>query len=178
MITPKEKLELIFELLGIIATFSAVFVALWQTKIQFKKKLKIYVTEVIRLIDKNGIFDNGVRMLEVRISNIGNRDVIITDWGIYCSKKYRFQIFNNSDKNLPHALKLEDNFCLRTPIIGIKNALIENKVSIYKYKKVKIYVNDSTGKTYFKKTLRSVYEYINLKQEDVFISKEKLNNMG
>lgn len=176
MLTEKEKIELLLELLGIIATFSAVLVALWQTKMQFKKKLKINVTETMQLIERNGIFDDAILMLEVRVSNIGNRDVTITDWGIYCSKKCRFQIFNNSDKNLPHPLKLEDNFCLRTPIIGIKNALIENKVSIYKYKKVKIYVNDSSGKTYFKKTLRSVYEYINLKQ-DVFISKEKLNNM-
>lgn len=134
MLTTKDKIELLFELLGIIATFSAVFVALWQTKIQFKKRLKISVSEVMQLIEDNGIFDDATLMIELKISNIGNRDVVITDWGMCLSKKLLFQILNIHEKKLPETLKPEDVLYVRTPITGIQNCIIENRDKIHIYK--------------------------------------------
>ena len=64
---------------GAFATAAAVIVALWQTKYNQKKKLKLSFSEDITIVPENGnVF---YRYIGVSVTNIGNRDVIISNWG-------------------------------------------------------------------------------------------------
>jgi hypothetical protein len=65
--------------LGAIATFVAVIVALWQTKFSYKKKLQLSFSDNITIVPENG--NKFYHYVGVTITNIGNRDVVIQNWG-------------------------------------------------------------------------------------------------
>lgn len=73
--------------IGSIATAAAVIVALWQTKYNYKKKLKLSFSNNITIVPENG--NKFYHYVGVTITNIGNRDVIIKNWGF---------ILNNGSK--------------------------------------------------------------------------------
>lgn len=80
IMTLYEKLSIIVSEAMAIATFAAVIVALWQTKYINKKKLKC------SFIDKNTVvnpisYDKKL-YAAMSISNIGNKKVVINNWGI------------------------------------------------------------------------------------------------
>ena len=78
--------------IGAIATFSAVVVALWQTKYNNRKKLKVTVTEknsVVSMKD-NQIF----HYVGLSVINIGNRDVVIKSWGFELNGDSRLVIIS------------------------------------------------------------------------------------
>lgn len=60
---------------GGVATTLAVIVALWQTKYTHKKKLKIYFIDNFQLYNQNT--GASVKYIGVRITNIGNRKLIV-----------------------------------------------------------------------------------------------------
>ena len=65
--------------LGALATFIAVIVALWQTKFSYKKKLQLSFSDNITIVPENG--NKFYHYVGVTITNIGNRDVVIQNWG-------------------------------------------------------------------------------------------------
>ena len=75
-----EIASLIITGLGVVATFSAVVVALWQTKYTNKKKLKCQFIKDNTMVNPS----TGDKKLYVgmSISNIGNKKVILTNWGL------------------------------------------------------------------------------------------------
>lgn len=75
-----EISSLIITGLGVIATFSAVIVALWQTKYASRKKLKCQFIENNVVMNPNS-FDKKL-YVAMSISNIGNKKVIVSNWGI------------------------------------------------------------------------------------------------
>ena len=66
---------------GALATTVAVIVALWQTKFNYKKKLKLSFSDSITIVPESGnIF---YKYVGLTVTNIGNRDVVINNWGFY-----------------------------------------------------------------------------------------------
>ena len=84
--SPFEIASLVVTGLGVVATFSAVAVALWQTKYASRKKLKC------KFIDKNIVLNpiSGEKKsyVAMSISNIGNKKVIISNWGIQLKRSF------------------------------------------------------------------------------------------
>ena len=90
-----EKWSIAISVLSAVATFGAVIVALWQVKYANKKKIKITITKVAQVIQNIATmtFNNkAILMLSVKVVNIGNRKIKLTDWGIQINRKEAFQI--------------------------------------------------------------------------------------
>lgn len=94
---------------GAIATFTAVVVALWQTRISYKKKLQLSFTDDITVVSENG--SDIYRFVGVSVTNVGNRDVVIQSWGFLCHDKSKMLIVPDTSRigrklqiQLPHKL--------------------------------------------------------------------------
>lgn len=150
---------------GSIATFLAVVVALWQIKYANKKKIKLSYTEVATLIQdmSTGKFEKlSYRLSQISITNIGNRKVIITGWGIYFNKDFTLQIVDPNGRKFPIELDIEQSTKITTSLIGIKKAICENREAIGKRinKKMKFVVYDSTGKKHYIKAFKKSSEIV------------------
>lgn len=172
-ITCYDIWSLIITALGTIATFLAVIVALWQTKYSNRKKLKLSISTVAQVtqdlatlkIDGNVFF-----LLSVSVVNIGNRKVVIKDWGFQFDKENALQIVSNNSKQpvIPCVVDTEESLFLQTDLLSIRKALIQHKSHIGRTdKKLCVYVMDSTGKKYYIKSKDEISYYMNLKDEDV-----------
>lgn len=168
---PYKIAEVAISAIGAFATFSAVFVALWQTKYANRKKLKCVFTEGITLCNlENGIKKEYVGM---SISNIGNRKVILSSWGLK-SPIHFYQILTNIgdmrnadpyDKSLstktPFPLDMEQNIFLYYPkdlFYGLVQDLIAKK-EVKENERLHFVVRDSAGKEYKVKSKRSAIAY-------------------
>ena len=83
--TPYEIWSLIIGAVGAIATFSAVVVALWQTKYANRKRLKCCFIENNTVCSAN--FNQLKSYVGMDITNIGNKKVIVNSWGIKTKNK-------------------------------------------------------------------------------------------
>ncbi len=83
--TTYEILNLIIMGIGVIATLSAVIVALWQTKFNNRKKikLKLYEQESAFIPD----LDEQTKFTSLKIINIGNRIIKIKNNGLIVGKE-------------------------------------------------------------------------------------------
>lgn len=152
---------------GALATAVAVVVALWQTKYSQKKKLKLSFCEGISVVV--GSEDVICRYIALSATNIGNRDVVISSWGVNTHAKEAYQFVNDNaitskliQVDLPHKLSVEENIQLfydKSRFLHILKAGIENK-EFKPDRLLEFYVVDSTGKQYFVKTSKSVKEMI------------------
>ena len=158
---------------GAVATFTAVVVALWQTKISYKKKLQLSFTDDIAVVPENG---SGVyRYIGVGVTNVGNRDVVIQNWGFICHDKSKMLIVPDTSRigrmlqtQLPHKLQVEEGMTLYYDKTLFHLVLDEHikKGSIKPKKRINFYVTDSTSKVYYtltKKTQPSCLMIPNLK---------------
>ena len=140
--------------IGSFATAAAVIVALWQTKFSNKKKLKLHFNEPITLVNPNTGESMG-EYIGVTITNVGNREVIISDWSMICTtgkKNNRYKIMTELQgllkKSLPFRLPLEESIDLsyeRKYFVNSVNSMIQ-KQEISPNKKVKFQIMDTTGK--------------------------------
>ena len=169
--TCAEIWGIVISIISAVATLAAVIVALWQTKYSNKKKLKLSFTTKAQMIqdmvtlqfEKKAIF-----LLSVSVVNIGNRKVVLTDWGFQFDKNNALQIVNLNGKTFPCELDIECAKELQTDLLGVKNALIKNKEKTGKdKKKLTVYVTDSTGRKYYIKLCHSIKYYRELKEEDL-----------
>ena len=82
---------------GAIATSAAVIVALWQIRYANRKKVKLSFS------DKNVVFSgNGnleFHFVNMTVTNIGNKNIIIRNWGIKVSKKKSINYPRNNESN-------------------------------------------------------------------------------
>ena len=153
--------------LGAIATSIAVIVALWQTKVTYKKALKLSFSDSIVLVAENG--GNFPRYVGVNVVNTGNRDVIIQNWGFKLNNDKRIIIINDStplgkaiQPPLPHRLGIEESVDLYYQQKLFYQILEENyeKQLLDLNKKLEWYVVDSTGKQYSVFSDKIIKEYI------------------
>ena len=170
-----EIWSLIISAIGAIATFSAVIVALWQTKYANKKKIKLIYSESVAMVQNlitGEVESPSYKYVQISITNIGNRKIIIKNWFIYFSKEFALQIVDKNGKTMPLTLDIEENSILRTTFIGIKQALIKNKKEIEKYKNDNLMFSifDSTGKKYLIKSNKKINDILNTDDLEFVIS--------
>jgi len=150
--------------IGAIATFLAVIVALWQAKWVNRKKLKLSFGESFALTD--GVNTTGEYTV-LSVANIGNRKVRITEWGIYINKNRHLWVneFAADNRILPYDLDIEESITLsirrQAFIEAIKTEYSKSKRQ--KLCRVKLYVNDNTGRTYYSYSTKRIKEYCNEK---------------
>ena len=151
---------------GALATAAAVIVALWQTKYNFKKKIRVKFTD-------SSIAVNDVskrKLICVEIINIGNRDVNIQSWGFKVNKKKQFLLYTyladdpflkSLNPKFPHAIKIEESQSLYYPLALFKEQMADflKSKEIHPSKKIEFFIKDSTGKEYAVKTPKSVKWY-------------------
>lgn len=153
--------------IGSIATAAAVIVALWQTKYNYKKKLKLSFSNNITIVPENG--NKFYHYVGVTITNIGNRDVIIKNWGFILNNGSKMMIVPDTSPlgrilqvQLPHKLQAEEGTSLYYSNHLFRNALeecIENG-SLSKSKKIRFFVTDSTEKEHYVTTPKSAQDLL------------------
>jgi len=152
--TNAEIWTIIITGLGVIATFSAVFVALYQTRIAYRKRLRVKFGINTFLI---GTFDKDIHA-NMEIVNLGNRKINIVSCYIWTlddkklaisPQKNIFFLVNGADDpgiKLPITLNPEDNLAVLIPLSEIYKAITKNQTE---YRETwKIEVKDNTGKSY------------------------------
>lgn len=153
-----EILSLIVTGLGVIATFAAVAVALWQTKYANKKKLKCSFIKDSTLLNPS----TGEQKLYIAmdISNIGNKKIIVTNWGIQLKKNHFLLILTSGfekdyfDRMMsiktPVTLQPEENvtFFYSKELFQKLITDYSEKGELDKNMRISFVVHDSTGKTY------------------------------
>lgn len=152
--------------IGAFATTAAVVVALWQTKYSQKKKIKLTFSDNHMLYNQN----NGqkIKFVGVRVTNTGNRKIIISVWGLHMKSNDALVVappeVSGLEKlaytKLPMTLELEESVDLLWQMDRFKRFLNENKDEIEKGKPLIFFVQDSTGKRYEIKTERNACEYM------------------
>lgn len=153
--------------LGALATFVAVIVALWQTKLNYKKKVQLSFTDNITIVPENG---NSFRhYIGVTITNIGNRDVVIQNWGFELDDGSQMLIVPDTSPlgrilqvKLPHRLQIEEGTTLVYEKTLFYNALSDciKKGKLKENKKIRFYVSDSTTKKHYVLTNKTATELL------------------
>ena len=153
---------------GAIATAAAVIVSLWQIHYANKKKLKL------KFSDKNVVFsergDNKYFFINLSVTNVGNRNVIIKNWGMKVLKKSNFLLVHDMtnpmikilQKPLPYTLEPEYTidlvFDLKLFLNNLKEQTAQGIFSMND--KLTFYVIDTTGKEYNIKVKRTIKQLI------------------
>lgn len=146
--------------LGGFATCLAVIVALWQTKYENRKKLKLSKLESIKSMNTaNGHVEK--EFVGVRVCNIGNRAVSIKSWGFKATHKETILLLPDSSPlamaiqpSLPYRLETEESINLVYDKSHF-DELVKRSCQDGTFKprhKIKIWVADSTGACYYTKT--------------------------
>ena len=155
--------------IGAIATAAAVIVTLWQVRYANKKKLKLKFT------DKNVVFsergDSRYFFVNLSVTNIGNRNVIVRNWGMKVPKKSNYLLVQDManpmikvlQKPLPHTLEPEYTIYLVFDLkLFLKNLKEQTSQGVFSMNdKLTFYVVDTTGKEYtlkIKKTIKQLIE--------------------
>ncbi len=153
--------------IGAIATAAAVIVTLWQVRYANKKKLKF--------TDKNVVFsergDSRYFFVNLSVTNIGNRNVIVRNWGMKVPKKSNYLLVQDManpmikvlQKPLPHTLEPEYTIDLVFDLkLFLKNLKEQTSQGVFSMNdKLTFYVVDTTGKEYtlkIKKTIKQLIE--------------------
>ena len=139
---------------GALATAVAVIVALWQTKYSQKKKLKLSFSSGIAAM----IGNKDYLFVGISIANIGNRDVVIKNWGWCLDNKELMLVYpvldfplNQMQVQLPYKLSIEEQITLYMPKDKFLLNVSENiqKKTLKANKPIKFWVLDSTGKNHY-----------------------------
>lgn len=153
--------------LGALATTAAVIVALWQTKYNYRKKLKLSFEDNITLIPERG--EEIYHYVGVEVMNIGNRDVVIQNWGFDLEDGSKMMIVPNLSPigrviqvKLPYRLMIEEGITLYYEKKLFRNVLEENikNGNLHKNKCINFYVTDSTAKKHYVKTNKTAQDLL------------------
>ena len=170
--TCTEIWTLVITGLGTIATFSAVLVALYQTRLANKKKLKLtFEYNTIILLDPPVLY------VSMSVANTGNKDIILDSWRIVCKSKQHCQIMTDLADNsiekalsvkLPYKLEPEERktfYFKKDKFLELLKEKVENG-ELSEKDKVLFLVRDSIGKDYFVKSSKSIKYYLENEEED------------
>ena len=164
-----DKIGIVATCFGAIATFLACCIALWQTKYNNKKKLKLKFYSLASPVSDYVSFDQ--YLISINIVNIGKRKVEIQEWAYYVRKQRYIFMTNgfilNKDNQLPKKLDIEESFDLyfnlKNFLESIKSAY--NLGKIHKSSKIKFGIKDSSGKVYSIKSKERVSEYLKMLEQ-------------
>lgn len=151
-----EKWTIAISAIGMLSTFTAVLVALYQSRIPYKKKIKLFFSDET-YISYNS---NSIRYINLIINNVGNKRIIVKDWGIKLNQG--FFIFILSDKaepdplkplypKLPYTLNPEESLTLLLRYDDFKKIIedLKNNHKIDENKALKLVIFDTLNKKYF-----------------------------
>lgn len=165
-------IEIIIAAVSAIATFSAVVVALWQTKYSNKKKVKIKTAETIiypyHVIGKAGqkLYP---KFLSITVVNIGNRKIVLQSYGLYFSKTYKI-IACNLAKSSQQVLEVEGSAKYDLQISEFVKTIKSEAQNIKRTsRKLKVFIEDSSGRVYVAKSKRTIRQYMNLDHSEMFV---------
>ncbi len=138
----------------------------------------------LNFFDKNIVFaENGnleVHFVNLSVSNIGNRNVVVEGWGIKVSREkvllfmpdIKNPIYKAIQKPLPYILEPEQSidlvFDLKMFIRNLRNEV--EKGVLKESNKITVYISDSTGKKYYLKSKKTIQQYI---ADDAYEGKAK-----
>lgn len=108
--TTKEIIELFASILGSLATAVACIIALWQTKLQIRRKLKLKSRTIVQ--NEGG---NIQVFLGLDIINIGYMKVIIREWCVPVKKGKKLILIPEpgpQEVHLPYELEPGEGVCL------------------------------------------------------------------
>lgn len=160
---------------GAIATAAAVIITLWQIRHANKKKLKM------RFTDQNMVFsersDSKYFYINLSVINIGNRNVIIKNWGMRVPEKSKYLFVPDManpmirllQKPLPCTLEPENSVDLVFDLKLFLNNLrgdIEQGTFLMN-DKITFFVIDSTGKEYRLKIEKSIKQLLEDNEKNV-----------
>ncbi|MBR3676384.1 MAG: hypothetical protein IKN71_04545 [Alphaproteobacteria bacterium] len=147
------------------ATFCACIIALWQTRYNNRKELKIFFNEYV-LLSHPMIPKEEQIFVGATIINKGNRPVNITEWS--------FELKNNKKSVL--ILNYKKTYLTQLPItiepeqkveLYYERHFFEHNISeliddnlIFKNKKIKFSIRDATGKVYVFYSNKKAEKYI------------------
>lgn len=170
-----EILSLIITGLGVMATFAAVIVALWQTKFANKKKLKCSFSEGNALF--NIYTDEHKLYVSMDVINIGNKKVILEAWGIKTNNHW-----NQILTSWPEEDYFDKCVSIKTPYtlepecrvsFSYEKELFLNFIfrkikegEIDANKKILFFIKDSTGRIYKIKSKKKANAYLEKKTEN------------
>lgn len=154
--------------IGAFATATAVIITLWQIKYANRKKVKMSFSDKNVVFSENGSLE--FHFVNLSVSNIGNRNIIVQNWGIKVSKKQNLlivpdvknQIIKMIQKPLPCTLEPEQSMDLVFDIkLFVRNLQEQVNQGTFKVNdKITLYVSDSTGKIYYLKCRKTIRQYI------------------
>lgn len=162
-----EMWSAIGTILGAVATFAAVAVALIQTYRMNGKKIKVSVELSIALLPLDfSKPPSPMYCVSVNISNVGQKRVKIQSWGVLTKEKLHILLSNLSpiNENLPYILEPEDSLTLNCPHNCFKDLVKEiiSKKELNPKKHIKFVVIDAAGKRYIVKTKETASEALKL----------------
>ena len=156
------------QVIGAIATALAVIITLWQIKFANRKKVKMTFSDNNVVFSENGNLE--FHFVCLSVSNIGNRNIIVQNWGIKVSKKQNLlivpdvknPIIKMIQKPLLYTLEPEQSMDLLFDIkLFVKN--LQEQVDQGTFRntdKIMLYVVDSVGKKYYLKSRKTIKQYI------------------
>jgi len=156
-----DIISLIISAVGAIATFSAVVVALWQTKYANRKKLKCSFSDNVIIVDN---YNNIKKYVGIIITNIGNKRVIVNSWSVKTKNGFLQFLTDlneitdsdiidrrlSAEMKTPHVLETEEQITFYFPYdLFCKNIKeLTDKGNICSDEKILFVVKDSTGREY------------------------------
>ncbi|MBS5135692.1 MAG: hypothetical protein KHZ05_09685 [Oscillospiraceae bacterium] len=166
-----QAISAIGTFMGALATFAAVFVALFQTRIANRKKLKLTFGDNYSAINAQSGAKVGP-FLYLSAVNTGNRDIVLQNWFICIGKSQNYLVKNNThpllQTKLPQKLCPEeraDFFLMRDEFVEI---LKKDKIksAIHNWQRVSAILVDNAGKKYIIRSKKRVSEYLKMDGEN------------
>jgi len=196
----QQSIIFIVEIVSCLVTCIGIFIALWQTKYPFRKKIKINV-EKIRWIKFN---EERIKIDDVLYSfsalNCGNIDVKIKFFGLMDSKNRIITNLNNSiiqiqsqkmsSGSIPDSIAIQSSFSIIGSLNSIVKHIEETQCTSKKDCKIlKVFLKDNEGKIFSKiinkRKYAELYKAINeskLRENDLILicddnTKKKILNI-
>ncbi len=155
--------------IGALATAAAVIVALWQTKYNNKKKVKLNFSANVQIPSNNGFINHFIML---NVSNIGNRAVKIEKWG-FLINKYTFiiaepiSIVDGQVKSQTRELlNIDNSISLLFYKEKFLKLLTENKDKLLKDTTIYFYITDGVGERHKIKIKEKVEDFIPMNNKD------------
>ena len=163
LMTEFEIASIVISSISATATFCAVLVALWQSHVPYKKKLKLKSTTINEFgIDAFGHkVTNAIQKIQIKVLNVGHQDLEITSWGIYVSKNLQLNILNLNNASSSYLVATGKSINLCVPLSTLANNVIGYKDQINDAAKIRFFVQTNYGKTYLTKTNYRFSDFLN-----------------
>lgn len=154
--------------LGAFATTAAVIVALWQTKYQNRKRLKVEFSDNVFLMHPEGPARKEKEYVALTVTNVGNRPVRLEQWLMRLPDGKTSMILCDDSvigralaPTWPMLLEPEQQTTRYWEKKLFYGYLAENEKRFDKtWQKIKMIVKDSTGRKYQIRTKGSLADYI------------------